>query len=70
MSRITLVLEYENDDAIPRIGSDSKDFGDFKLHAIQFNDALKELEVLSGYCTEEQRLQAHRAADTSTPEHP
>lgn len=49
MTRITLVLEYENDADVPRIAIDTKDFGNFKLHSLQFSDALLELEVLHEY---------------------
>lgn len=46
MKRITVVLEYESEEAIPRIGLGTKDFGDFKVYAIQFGDGLLELECL------------------------
>lgn len=46
MTRITVVLEYANDNAVPRIGLGTKDFGDFRVYALQFGDALLELECL------------------------
>lgn len=46
-TRITLVLEYPSDSDVPRIGPGTRDFGAFTaVTAVQFTDALAELEVL------------------------
>jgi hypothetical protein len=46
--RITLVLEYPSVDDVPRIGLTTKlgEIGSPRLCAMQFSDALRELEVL------------------------
>lgn len=65
MTRITVVLEYKDDAAVPRIGVGTKEFGDFQLVAVQFNDALKELEALSEFCSDEERQQAWKATSAT-----
>jgi hypothetical protein len=47
--RMTLVLEYENERDAPAIGPHTRDLGPFKVYAVQFADALLELEVLEEY---------------------
>ena len=46
MMRITVVLEYPSEDDVPRIGINTTDFGIGKVCAVQFSDALAELEQL------------------------
>lgn len=43
---VTVVLEYADESQVPRIGIDTKDFGQFKVTRLQFSDALAELERL------------------------
>ena len=45
MRRITLVIEYEDDDPIPAVSASTEVFGG-KVVAVQFSDALEELEGL------------------------
>lgn len=44
--RMTVVLEYKDEASAPRIGVHTKDFGDFTVYALQFSDALAEVERL------------------------
>ena len=46
MMRITVVLEYPSEADVPRIGINTTDFGIGKVCAVQFSDALAELEQL------------------------
>lgn len=59
--RMTVVLEYPDEAAAPRIGAKSvgRDLGDGQVCAVQFSDALAELEV---YC-EHAPHEIGRAAD-------
>lgn len=49
MQRITVVLEYPDKQG-PRIRPDTKDFGHTKVYAVQFSDALLEIETLRRFC--------------------
>lgn len=60
--RMTVVLEYESDRDAPAVGRDTRDFGEFKVAAVQFSDALRELEVLNENATEADKLRAYYAA--------
>lgn len=62
--RMTLVLEYANVEDAPRIGAatEGKDFGKFRVCAMQFSDALRELEVLEDNADEDVKMQAFRAS--------
>lgn len=46
MTRITVVLEYADEASVPRIGVGTRDFGNCSVRAVQFSDALEELEGL------------------------
>ena len=46
MMRITGVLDYPSEADVPRIGINTTDFGIGKVCAVQFSDALAELEQL------------------------
>jgi len=62
-TRITYVLEYESDNHVPHIGPFTKDLGRFtKVVAVQFSDALAELEVALEDASEETKERAYRAA--------
>jgi hypothetical protein len=65
--RMTVVLEYATDRDAPQIGPDTRDFGTFKVAAVQFSDALRELEVLAENASEEDKLRAYQAATSSSP---
>jgi len=62
--RMTVVLEYETVEDAPRIGplTEGKDMGKFKVCAMQFSDALRELEVLEDAATEAVKDAAWRAS--------
>jgi hypothetical protein len=62
--RMTLVLEYANVEDAPRIGAATKGegFGTFRVCAMQFSDALRELEVLEDEATEDAKDRAYRAS--------
>lgn len=64
--RMTVVLEYATARDAPAIGRDTRDFGTFKVAAVQFSDALRELEVLLENASEADKLRAYQAA-TSSP---
>ncbi len=64
--RMTVVLEYESERDAPGIGRDTRDFGQFQVYAVQFSDALKELEVLLENASEEDKQRAYEAATGKT----
>jgi hypothetical protein len=71
---MTVVLEYASASAAPQVGVNTRDFGEFTVAAVQFSDALRELEVLLENATHEDRTRAYHAAIglsvTSSPELP
>ena len=62
--RMTLVLEYDTVEDAPRIGAltEGKDFGKFRVCAMQFSDALRELGELEEHASEDAKMKAFRAA--------
>lgn len=60
--RMTVVLEYEHVRDAPQVGAGTRDFGKFKVAAVQFSDALQELEVLLENATEADKLRAYHTA--------
>jgi hypothetical protein len=62
--RMTVVLEYASVEDAPRLGplTEGKDMGKFKVCAMQFSDALRELEVLDDHATDAVKDLAFRAA--------
>lgn len=69
--RMTVVLEYPSVADSPRITArtKAKDLGEGEVCAVQFSDALRELEVLENHATEEVKEMAWRAAE-SYPQKP
>lgn len=61
--RQTVVFEYENIDAAPSVGPDTKDFGTGRVVAVQFSDALAELEVLNEDADESTKDRAFAASN-------
>lgn len=62
--RMTVVLEYPSADSVPRVGADTlaSDLGAAKVCALQFSDALRELEVLNDAAPEDVKERAFHAA--------
>lgn len=63
--RMTVVLEYPDNHAAPHVNArtKAKDLGDGEVVAVQFSDALRELEVLEEHATEEVKTLAWKAAE-------
>lgn len=64
--RITVVLEYPDRVSSPRINArtKAKDLGDGEVTAVQFSDALRELEVLEEHATEQVKDLGWKAAES------
>lgn len=60
--RMTIVLEYESARDAPQIGPTTRDFGPARVYAVQFSDALAELEVLLENASEADQMRAYRAS--------
>ena len=64
--RMTVVLEYPSRDHAPQVNArtKAKDLGDGEVCALQFSDALRELEVLEDHATEEAKELAWKASES------
>lgn len=69
--RMTVVLEYPSAEDAPRINfnTKAKDLGNAEVVALQFSDALRELEVLTDHATDEAK-RAGWAASENYPQKP
>jgi hypothetical protein len=68
--RMTVVLEYDRREDLPRVGANSRgsDLGNGRVMALQFSDALRELAVLEEDASDEVKDRAHEAAKYVTPD--
>jgi hypothetical protein len=70
--RMTVVLEYPSKDDAPRISynTKAKDLGDADVVALQFSDALRELEVLTDAATDEAKRAGWAASENYPQKQP
>lgn len=64
--RMTVVLEYPNKEASPRVNArtKAKDLGEGEVVAVQFSDALRELAVLEESASDDVSRKAWEAAES------
>jgi len=64
--RMTVVLEYPDESASPRVNARTKarDLGDGEVVSVQFSDALRELAVLEEDATEDTKERGWKAAES------
>ena len=68
--RQTVVFEYQSSAQAPRVGTGTTNFGPGVVVAVQFSDALRELEYLAERAEPEDRVAAFQyahALESKTP---